>query len=260
MRNKSISSFVGLLLIGMGIQASAQQQQKGWQVGVSVPTALEGTKEWTNSTVGYNVEGAYLMPLSGGFATLRAGMGVNHFPGKEMKRLSPHPDAEPTDFFNTTIGLTGIQASADVLFPVGSSKLSLFVGLSLNTWIKDVKGQDPYFPNGLEPWEPNNNPNEFDYALSGTVKNAFGKYGLRVGAEYALNDKLSFALTFQVTELGTDSEFYKNKWASVGDWEWDWDAWQWNWLDPAIDPDGFDIYGKHNVNPSWIQFGIRYKF
>jgi hypothetical protein len=225
--------FVGLLLAGMGTQLDAQQSvQKGWQIGAAMPVAMEGLKQWTNqSFMGLCLDGSYLMPIAGGGAYFRFGLGVNYLPGREGNGHESY--LGPGETLLRTITLYDIQANVDVMFPIGSSPLSLFTGLSLNTWYRKVSGQYQYDPS-------------LESNASGMVKNAFGKYGLRLGAEYAVSRNLSVALTFQMTELGTDLEFLgeEHKYDENGNMHW-WVA---------------DGYGEHAVNPTWIQVGVRYRF
>jgi len=208
--------FVALLLAGAGTQLAAQQPaQKGWVAGAALPIAAEGLKQWTNqSIVGLCLDGAYQIPIAESRASFRLGLGVNYLPGKER------------EVDHRTIGLTGIQANFDVHFPIASSPVSVFTGISLNTWMKSVSGKHPY-------------DQDEDISVSGTVKNAFGKYGLRLGAEYALSKRLSIALTLQLTELGVDSEFLPDK-EKLEDWD--------------------DIWGENTVHPTWVQIGVRYRF
>jgi hypothetical protein len=218
--------FAGLLLAGAGTQLAAQETHKGWVAGAALPIAADELKQWTNqSFMGICLEGAYQIPIAESRNCFRVGLGFNYLPGKEQYI----PDS---DQHKWKISLTNIQVNLDVLFPIGSSQLSLLTGLSLNTWNKSVTGKDPWDPDG----------DELD--ISGTVKYAFGKYGLRLGAEYALNNSLSVALTLQLTELGTDWEFYADKW-----FEYD-------------GKPNRDIYGGgyRAVNPTWVQLGARYRF
>jgi hypothetical protein len=204
--------FVGLLLLGMGTQASAQQPT-GLEVGVSVPYALDGLKDWTHeSIVGLCLDVGYVIPLKDGMADFRAGLGLGFFPGKTYNQRK--------------ISLQNIQITGDFVFPVKTTGLSLLTGISLNTWRKDVSGKYP-------------RNQTLDNNISGTVNNAFGKFGLRVGAEYDLSDNLAVSALMQLTELGTDREF--------------------------IAPENYtgsqtEIWGDNRVNPSWIQVGVRYKF
>ncbi|MCL1908409.1 MAG: hypothetical protein FWG12_03455 [Holophagaceae bacterium] len=251
MRKQLISSFVGLLLVGMGTQASAQD--KGWQGGIYLPHALESLEKWTKQPIwGLCVDGAYQLPISDSRSSFRLGLGVNWLPGKEGK-FSP--------FINVprTISLTGIQISADLLVPVGSTSFSLVGGLSLNTWMKSVSGKAGYAQNL---WNGQYTDDGYpiivtvpagtrDNGVSGTVDNVFGKYGLRAGLEYALNEKITLSVLFQVAELGTDGEFLadENKITQTAN------------ADKQVVTSTIDtIYGKNAVNPSWIQFGVRYKF
>jgi len=219
--------FVGLLLAGVGTQLAAQQPaQKGWVAGAALPWAADELKQWTNqSFIGLCLDGAYQMPIAGSGNCFRLGLGFNYLPGKDQ-----YPNGKDQGAWN--ISLTDIQVNLDVLFPIGSSPFSIITGLSLNTWNKNVSG--------IDPWDPPNG----DASVSGTVKNAFGKYGLRLGTEYALNSRLSIALTLQLAELGTDMEFYPDKW----------------FKDEESDKVDRGNIGYHAVNPTWIQMGVRYKF
>jgi len=90
-----------------------------------------------------------------------------------------------------------------------------------------------------------------DNSVSGMVDNVFGKFGLRFGLEYALNEKIILVAMLQVVELGTDGEFLAKE----------------NKRTDTVNADNevvtsylTDFVGKKTVNPSWIQFGVRYKF
>ena len=86
-------------------------------------------------------------------------------------------------------------------------------------------------------WNVNSTVNDSaDPTVAGTsepVKKFFGKFGFRTGLEYQFSRNLSMTALFQQTELGSDARLRKN---------------------------GDDIYGYQGINPSWIQFGIRYSF
>jgi len=288
-------ALVGLLLLGMGTQVQAQQLQKGWQVGAALPIALNGLKDWTNEPIlGLCVDGAYVMPISGDKAWFRAGLGLNYFPGKAKKIAAfqgymedgqlvwDNDEIESWKDDTRTISLTGIQINADLIIPLGSTNLSLVTGVSLNAWHKKVSGKYPhdwalisggnreggYWGGGEWQWYDNQwnwidwywvdieayNPYPIDRLgrdnnFSGTVKNAFGRLGLRLGLEYAINDKFTIAATFQMAELGTDNEFLDRKFRV------------------DYDSDGKEVpgsenklSGQQNVNPSWIQIGVRYRF
>ncbi|MCL1908455.1 MAG: hypothetical protein FWG12_03685 [Holophagaceae bacterium] len=245
MRKQLISSFVGLLLVGMGSQAFAQQQ--GWQGGIALPSANEALRQWTNQPLwGVCLDGAYALPIADSRSSFRVGLGINVFPGKEgnFNVVSTAP---------RTISLTGIQLAGDIVVPLGNSSFSAVTGFSLNTWIKDVSGKLGY------PWGEKlsdgtiviHPAGTMDNNVSGTVDNVFGKYGLRLGLEYTLNDKVTLSALFQMTELGTDSEFmdldkYGTTYAANGT--------------SSSLTSGVVTYGKKRVLPSWIQFGVRYNF
>lgn len=278
MRKIQNISFVGLLLMGVGTQSPAQQLQKGWQVGAALPVALDGLKDWTNQSVGFSLDGAYQMPLPGDKAWFRVGLGLNYFPGKEKAIAAFQQAGVPADerdpLIETwkndtrTISLTGVQINLDLLFPVGSTPLSLLTGISLNTWQKKVSGQYPHdwrdisgewfgewvwydgwvWDGYYEPYYPIDRLGR-DNSVSGTVKNVFGKYGLRLGAEYAVNDRFTISATLQLTELGSDREFLADKFLV----EYDSNG-------REIPGTKNEVEGKHNVNPSWIQVGVRYRF
>jgi hypothetical protein len=200
--------FVGLLLMCMGTRMAAQETHKGWVAGAALPVATPELKQWTNqSFMGICLDGAYQIPIAESRNCFRVGLGVNYLPGKEQELLD----------MMRTLSLTNIQLNLDVLFPLGSTPLLFITGLSLNTWLKDVSAGEE--------------------SVSGTVKYAFGKYGLRLGAEYALNHRFSVALTFQLVELGVD----EGEFTIEGQKGWP------NW-------------GVHSVTPSWVQVGVRYRF
>ena len=282
MRNIQKISFLGLLLVGMGTQLFSQQPtRKNWQVGASLPIAMEGLKDWTNETMGLSLDAAYQMPLPGNKAFFRAGLGLNYFPGK-AKGIPGFQDTGD-DLIETwkndtrTISLTGVQITGDLVIPLGSTNFSLLTGFSLNTWHKKVSGQFPHDWRGIagsqggwegdwvwywdppewvwewewiepDPWYPIERLGR-DNNFSGTVKNIFGKAGVRLGAEYAVNDKFTIAAMLQLTELGTDSEFLDRKFRVDYD------------ISKNEVPDSENkISGKHRVNPAWLQVGVRYKF
>ena len=220
MRKFNISSFVCLLLLGMGTQLSAQHLQRGWQAGASLPLAFDGLKDWTNqSFMGLCLDGSYQMPFPGtDIAFVRYGMGFNWFPGKKKDVGYPYDER--------TISLMGLQANLDLLFQVGDTPFAIVTGLSINTWMKDVESS--FFHNN----------HTVNNSTSGTVKNAFGKLGFRFGAEYAINEKFTVQATIQLTELGTDREWVNEDY--LGSWR--------------------ETIGDHRVNPSWMQLGVRYKF
>ena len=244
MRKQIISSFVGLLLIGMGTQASAQQE-KGWQGGIALPYAQESMKQFTNQPIwGLCLDGAYQLPITGSKSSFRFGLGVNWFPGQEgnFNRASIAP---------RTISLTGIQVSADVVVPISTSSFSIVTGLSLNTWMKDVSGKLGYAWGELRGSDVIVHPaGTLDNNVSGTVDNLFGRYGMRLGVEYALNDRTIISVMFQQTELGTDKEFINEKFLTT---------YSKNASTGVITATEVTL-GKNTVNPSWIQFGVRYKF
>jgi len=218
--------FVGLLLASVGTQLAAQQSaHKGWVAGAALPWATDNLKQWTNqSFMGLCLDGAYQIPIAESGNCFRLGLGLNSMPGKNQY---PYGDNDSP----WKINLTGIQVNLDVLFQIGPSPLSIITGLSLNSWFKNVSG--------IDPWDqPNGNA-----SVSGNVKNAFGKYGFRLGAEYAMNRSLSLAVMLQMTELGTDMEFYPDHWFE--------DA------DGKVDRGNV---GYFSVNPTWVQFGVKYKF
>jgi len=219
---------LGMLLAGTQLSA---QEHKGWQMGAALPFAMEELKQWTNQTLlpGLCLEGSYMKPILQSNAYLRFGLGVNYLPGKEGNGVKDYILPKEEKQAVRTITLTSISASVDVYFPIGSTPVSLFTGLSLNTWHKKVTGQHVYDPT-------------VEDNVSGMVKNAFGKYGFRMGAEYALSDRLSLALTFQLAELGTDSEFMGEKFLN----------------DYYGNPN--PLLGEHSVTPSWLQVGVRYRF
>lgn len=222
-------SLVGLLLVGAGGQLAAQEH-KGWQVGAALPMATTELKQWTQQSImGLCVDGSYLMPIKQTKSYFRFGLGFNYFPGKEGNGVPDYILPLEEKQAVRTITLSNLSASVDVYFPIGSTQLSLFTGISLNTWFKSVSGQYIY------------DPSEED-SVSGMVDNAFGKYGLRLGAEYALSNRLSIALTFQLAEFGTDYEF-------VGE----------NHLEEWFG-NKKPLEGEHSVTPSWLQIGVRYRF
>jgi len=282
MRKIQYIGFVGLLLMGMGTQMQAQQYKKGWQVGAALPIALDGLKDWTNEPImGLCIDGAYVMPMPGNRAYFRAGLGLNYLPGKAQKikifQIDPYLEEWKND--TRTISLTGIQIIGDVVVPLGSTNFSLVTGFSLNTWHKKVSGVFPYdwreisgegqwvWRNGIggdgyhplrvgeawhwdtvRPYYPIDRLGR-DNEFSGTVSNVFGRLGLRLGAEYAVNDKFTIAAMFQLTELGTDAEFLHKKFRVDYD------------VNGNEEPDSENKeYGAHRVNPSWIQIGVRYRF
>ena len=293
---------IGLLLLGLGAQqAQAQQYKKGWQAGAALPVGLTGLKDWTNQAVGLSLDGAYVMPLPGDRAFFRAGLGLNYFPGKAKKIEAFQGYMEDGQLVwddelieswkddTRTISLTGIQINADLIVPIGSTKLSLVTGISLNTWQKKVSGQYPHdwreiagstggwnwvdwvwegdhWGGGFwewldpDPWYPIDDLGR-DNNFSGTVKNIFGKLGFRLGVEYALNDKFTITAMLQLTELGTDAEFLDKKFRFDYDYDRDEDG---NIIPGsvihAVPGSENKISGKHNVNPAWVQIGVRYKF
>jgi len=283
-------ALVGLLLLGLGTQTQAQQLQKGWQVGAALPVALPGLKDWTNEPIlGLCVDGAYVMPIPGDKAWFRAGLGLNYFPGKAKKIAAFQGYMEngqlvwDDDLLESwkddtrTISLTGIQINADIIVPLGSTKLSLVTGVSLNTWHKKVSGKYPFdwreiagstggwnwvdwvwegdhWGGGYwewidpDPWYPIDRLGR-DNNFSGTVKNVFGRLGLRLGLEYAINNKFTIAAMFQMADLGTDTEFLDRKFRV----DYDEDG-------KEVKDSENKVSGMHNVNPSWIQVGVKYRF
>ena len=234
MQKIGLVGLFGLLLAGAGSRLAAQEH-KGWQVGAALPMATTELKQWTNqSLMGLCVDGSYLLPIKESKAYFRFGLGLNYFPGKEGNGVPDYILPVTKTQALRTINLTNISASVDVYFPIGSTPVSLFTGLSLNTWFKNVSGQHIY-----DPSEEDN--------VSGMVDNIFGKYGFRLGAEYALSDRLSVALTFQLTELGTDYEFVGSKFLE-------------EWYNDGNYETKKPLVGKHSVTPSWLQIGVRYRF
>ncbi|MCL1908620.1 MAG: hypothetical protein FWG12_04545 [Holophagaceae bacterium] len=231
MRKQLISSFVGLLLVGMGSQGYAQQF-KGWQGGAAMPYAQDGLRDWTNNAIwGLCVDGAYIIPIPNGKSSFRPGLGINWLPGSENNYR--------------TISLVDIQINADVVTPIGTSPFSIVTGLSVNTWFRSVSGLSPLAQtvDGINyPAYSRKN------SVSGMVEHPLSKLGFRLGLEYALNDRLSVAALFQLAELGTDTEFMakENRVNTNAAGE--------------VTASPAEYSGKHGVNPAWIQVGVRYKF
>jgi hypothetical protein len=224
-----MSGLAAMLMAGMGIQAFAEQPlRKGWQLGAAIGVANEDLNKWTNEPAGVYLEGSYQIPfpVSGVFA--RFGLGAGLFPG----RVGGMESYGATNGETWKISLKNIQVNIDILYPVRSSSFSIVFGLSLNTWQTDASGANP-----------------FDLAqenhAAGTVGNAFGKYGYRLGLEYALNPKVSVIAMFQATELGLDREFVSQE-----------------YFDKLPDDNDLKLpdRGIFPVNPSWIQVGVRVKF
>ncbi|MCL1909282.1 MAG: hypothetical protein FWG12_07980 [Holophagaceae bacterium] len=248
MRKQLISSFVGLLLVGMGSQAFGQQT--GWQGSIALPAANSSLSQWTNNHVwGVCLDGSYGFALPNSRSVFRPGMGLNVFPGKEG-------DFSIASTAPRTISLTSVQLNADLVVPLGNSSVSFVSGFSLNTWIKNVSGKLGYQwgekqSNGTVVIHP---AGTVDNNVSGTVDNIFGKFGLRFGIDYALNDKVTLAVMLQMTDLGTDAEFldldkFRSSYTST------------TAENPTNMPlAGGNVAGKRAVVPSWLQFGVRYHF
>lgn len=179
----------------------------------------DSMKKATYATYGLTVGGGIVTTIPDSKMPLRAGLAFATFPGKQ------HGSAK------SSLGLT--QFTVDAGFGPDASRLKGFFGLSLNKWSVKNTGTETYAKDATNNWRP---------VSVFAVKNTSGlKVGLRLGANYAVNEHWSVDLAVQQVELGGASKYAKVL------------------PDGSLDTDP-NLGMRGTINPAWVQLGARYTF
>ncbi|HLO67078.1 MAG TPA: hypothetical protein VK188_08685 [Holophaga sp.] len=143
--------------------------------------------------------------------------------------------------------LSDVQVALDLLFPAFTPRMKAFVGLTANRYRVSNSGRESYY-------FATDYASSYTYPFNGrimplnvfAVKNDKGiKGGVRAGVEYAFDAHWSAEAILQVTELGpgiaVTTDLLPNGKANSK-------------------KNPFNEVNRGPVNPSWLQFGARYRF
>ncbi|BDU75817.1 hypothetical protein [Mesoterricola sediminis] len=154
---------------------------------------------------------------------------------------------DPSRITGTKSSLTDLQLALDIVFPAFTPRMKGYVGLTANRYhVKNTGTESYYFASDYA--------SSYTYPFNGrimplnvfAVKNDKGiKGGIRAGLEYAFDRHWSADLALQLTELGpgiavTTDTLPNGK------------------ANSKKNP--FNEVNRGPVNPSWLQFGARYRF
>lgn len=154
---------------------------------------------------------------------------------------------DPSRITGAKSSLTDLQLAMDLLFPAFLPRMKAFVGLTANRYrVKNTGTEAYYFASDYA--------SSYTYPFNGrimplnvfAVKNDKGlKGGIRAGVEYAFDAHWSAEAILQVTELGpgiaVTTDLLPNGKANSK-------------------KNPFNEVNRGPVNPSWLQFGARYRF
>jgi hypothetical protein len=220
-----------LLLTAMSTGLSAQDTN-GFAVGGSVLSGVGRTAD-LGDRIGFGINAAYYIQNEG-FA-VRPGVGFNYLLGSGVRGVVANSDALAGAGKDIGIGgstlktdLTNMQVFTDVVAPIFNKKGNFVVGLSLNRYKFAVSGATPgqYSPLGLDAATRDSaGVPTGDANGSATVKGY--KLGLRLGFEYRVSNHVSAQVLLQQTELGRTTAALSH---------------------------------LNSLNPSWLTFGVTYKY
>jgi len=241
MKLKLISSLLAGGILALGGTLDAQESR--WSVSGSVGLGTDDLNSITNTgtswwNVGaYNVNLGYSGQFAGSTVPFRASLGINWLPDgngstRNLSDLEWMIEPQQRNLF-------GVQLATDLFFDSKiSDNLKILVGMSINKWTLNYTSTESMEGEwDAGGWEGDGLRHSF--SVPGI------KLGFRIGLEYQLSDKMSFDVIFQMIEVGHSNMVAK--WTESDSQYWD--------------PDGVTpVYGPTAWNPSWLQFGLKYRF
>jgi hypothetical protein len=213
---------LALLLAPLSLLASDTSQ---WAVrpegSIYFTAAQPSLTKVTHKTVGYGAQLGIATHISGTDVPVRIGFGMDSFPGGQSGSIKS--------------SLYHSQIFADVFLPTGLRNTTWFLGLSGNRYHIKNEGQETWTPDPSYPSYAN--PGSV-FALTAAEVDRKNRAGFRAGLDYRYNRNLAVEFLFQTTELGLRKAHYMTY------------------------PNGSKAYAGTvgNVNPSWLQIGIRYTY
>ena len=214
----------GALFASAAVASQAAETPK-FDVGVSLISALDSTKRATHNSGGFNFQGGVEFAVQENLG-FRFSLGWNSFSGTETAGVMRGTEQAPATPIATSgkFALRSYQGSGDFLFATGVTNLRWVFGLSVNRYTYSLV-VTPGFESPMRYKDKTGYHDAFapttPYAqVPGT------KVGARLGLEYRIIPNLSASLLLQQTELGS----------------------------------ALSNAHQINVNPSWLELGVKYHF
>jgi hypothetical protein len=239
MKNLRSSAYAALLLAmaSTGLMA----QDSGFGASAAYIYGTGRTESMAGVKAGLALSGHYTIATSNGY-DVRAGIGLNFLIGSGVEGVDANADAESRTNTNYMVAgsslkhsFTNGQAFADVVVPIFDKRGDWILGLSVNKYSVKVSGAPDGAHAAYSPFDLDAATRTLDdngnLVRSGSANGSTSvpglKLGLRLGADYKFTKNLSAQVLFQTTELGRITS----------------------------------LAGQlPTMNPSWLEFGITYKF
>jgi hypothetical protein len=213
---------MALLLAPVSLLAS---DTSSWPVhpdgSIYLTAAQPSLSKVTHHTLGYGAQLGLATHISGTNVPVRIGLGMGLFPGGQYGSIKST--------------LYHSQIFADVFLPTGLRNTTWFLGLSGNRYHIKNEGQETWTPDPS--YSVYANPGSV-FALTAAEVDRKNRAGFRIGLNYRYNRNLAAEFLGQTTELGLRKAHY------------------------MINASGAQVYAGTvgNVNPAWLQVGIRYTY